>query len=369
MEAWSLVNRIVVQIYCIIRYVGEGMTNTSQTVFMLLIYICADMLAHIVRRKILKQMYLLLSIVILCVFSVFTNGLFLLPVVVDAGELVLSFTDNKKIMLPIMLAPIIFCSRSLYPEYILVSLLSFIVFLLSARLSDANVALMRINERFREKRDELDSHIEAGIEYENQVRYLTQLEERNNLAQNIHDKIGHTIAGSIIQLQAATVLIDKDKEKAASIIEDTAENLRNGMSSIRSTLRSIKPASEQLGINRLKLMVEELSLKSSIKTSFTYKGDLEKIKHSHWRIITDNIKEALTNSIKYSHATKIDVELEVLNKMIKAQVKDNGIGSRQIKKGLGIMGMEERAEGAGGNLIIDGTFGFCVITLLPIEER
>jgi len=368
MEAWALGNRIAVLIYCIIRYVGDEMANTSQTVFMLLLYVCIEMTAHIVRRKIFRQIFLSLSAAILCIFAVFFNGLFLLPVVVDAGELVLSFTDNKKIVLPVMLAFNFFCSRELYPEFILVSLFSFIVFLLSAKLSDANEALKRVNERFRDKRDELDSRLEAGMEYENQVRYLTQLEERNSLAQSIHDKIGHTIAGSIIQLQAAALLIEKDKAKVATIIQETAENLKDGMSGIRSTLRSIKPASEQLGINRLKLMVEELSLKSGIKTSFTYKGDLEKIKHLHWKIITDNIKEALTNSIKYSHATRIDVELEVLNTMIKAQVKDNGIGATQIKKGMGIMGMEERAESAGGNLIIDGSCGFCVITLLPVGE-
>lgn len=368
MEAWSLRNRIAVQIYCIIRYVEGGMVNIPQTLFMLLVYICADMLAHIVHKKIFKRIYLLISIAILCVFAVSTNDLFLLPVVVDMGELVLSFSDNKKILLPVMLIPIVFCSRGLYPEYILVSLLSFILFVLSSKLFDADVALKRINERFREKRDELNSRLEAGIEYDNQVRYLTQLEERNDLAQNIHDKVGHTIAGSIIQLQAAAMLIEKDKDKATSIIESTVENLSEGMSSIRSTLRSIKPTSEQLGINRLKLMLEELSLKSSIKTSFTYKGNLEKIKHLHWKIIIDNTNEAFTNSIKYSNATKIDVELEVMNTMIKAQVKDNGVGFEQIKKGMGITGMEERAEGAGGNLILDGACGFCVITLLPIEE-
>lgn len=75
----------------------------------------------------------------------------------------------------------------------------------------------------------------------------------------------------------------------------------------------------------------------------------------------------MTNALKYAGATEILIKVEVLHKLVKAEVKDNGIGAFHYKKGIGITGMEERAGNAGGKVIIDGSKGFSVITLLPLE--
>jgi signal transduction histidine kinase len=71
--------------------------------------------------------------------------------------------------------------------------------------------------------------------------------------------------------------------------------------------------------------------------------------------------------MKYGNASAIAVYIEVLNKVDKAEIKDNGIGTSSIVKGLGIRGMEERSGNIGGKIIIDGSNGFSVITLLPLE--
>jgi signal transduction histidine kinase len=194
------------------------------------------------------------------------------------------------------------------------------------------------------------------------------MEERNSLAQNIHDKVGHSIAGSLIQLEAATVMLEKDQEKAKDIIRNVINVLKEGMENIRLTLRNIKPAAEQLGINRLKIILDEFSANYEIRATLSYSGNLDAVKHSYWRIIMDNTKEALTNVLKYSSASAVTVKIEVLNKLVRIEIKDNGIGAFLIKKGLGLHGMEERVENAGGRLIIDGTAGFSVIMLLPVTS-
>jgi len=71
--------------------------------------------------------------------------------------------------------------------------------------------------------------------------------------------------------------------------------------------------------------------------------------------------------LKHSSASAVRVKIEVMNKVIKMEVRDNGRGEAAIKKGMGIAGMEERTGAAGGKLIIDGSDGFSVITLLPVE--
>jgi signal transduction histidine kinase len=227
--------------------------------------------------------------------------------------------------------------------------------------------LKKVNEDLRDKIEDMAGKLNAGSEYEAQLRYLSQIEERNSIAQSIHDKVGHVLAGSIIQLEAAGMIIDRDSAKAGELIRNVTGNLKEGMESIRSTLRTIKPAPEQLGINRIKLILEEFTLNNSIETTLSFDGKLEAITHIQWRIMTDNVKEALTNALKHSSATRIEVRIEVMNKLIKLEVKDNGKGAPEIVKGMGLSGMEERTGSAGGKLIVDGTSGFSVITLLPVE--
>lgn len=75
----------------------------------------------------------------------------------------------------------------------------------------------------------------------------------------------------------------------------------------------------------------------------------------------------MTNVLKHSKGTKVEVYIGVYNKFVKLEVKDNGIGGKLIRKGLGLIGIEERAAGVGGKVILDGFNGFSVITLLPLE--
>ena len=63
------------------------------------------------------------------------------------------------------------------------------------------------------------------------------------------------------------------------------------------------------------------------------------------------------------------MKVTVLNTFIKAVVSDNGKGAAKVVKGLGIVGMEERTAAVSGTVIVDGTNGFSVTTLIPFRGR
>ncbi len=369
MENWVIGTRMVIMLYCIVRYVQGDMGNIPLVVLMVLLYICTSMLSYIFKRVLLKRCFLFSSIILLFIATLYIEPLFILLIAADILELASGITENLWIWTAGIALPVTICDRNLLPEYLLVGIFSLLVFLLITRIYTSLLEVKRVNQRLRDRNEELNSRLDAGSEYETQVRYLSQLEERNSLAQKIHDRVGHTLAGSIIQLEAAGMIIEKDRTKAADIISTVTCNLKEGMESIRSALRNIKPAPEQLGVNRLKLILEEFTLAHSIRTHLSYHGSLDAITHLQWKIIMDNVQEALTNALKYSGATEINIKLEVLNRLIKAEVRDNGKGAIAYKKGMGFAGMEERTESAGGKLILDGFSGFSVITLLPVGER
>ena len=198
-----------------------------------------------------------------------------------------------------------------------------------------------------------------------QILHTARLEERNNISSRLHDKIGHTISGTLLQLEAIKIILDSDKVKGFLMLDTCINNLRNGMEEIRMTLRNIKPAEEELGINRVKKILDEKIKNTSIRGKVLYSGDLEKIDSKLWIIFIQAITELTTNSAKYSKAKLIIVNIEVLNRFIKLEVKDDGIGCKDIKKGIGLRNIEEKVSGINGKLIINNEDGFGVIILIP----
>ncbi|MCV5791418.1 histidine kinase dimerization/phosphoacceptor domain-containing protein, partial [Escherichia coli] len=94
-------------------------------------------------------------------------------------------------------------------------------------------------------------------EYIRQSEYTFKLEERNRLSQEIHDKIGHSMTGALIQMEAAKRLMEIDKEKSAELLQNAIYISKDGIESIRITLKNMKPPTEQIGIHRMKLFIEE----------------------------------------------------------------------------------------------------------------
>jgi signal transduction histidine kinase len=169
-------------------------------------------------------------------------------------------------------------------------------------------------------------------------------------------------------MEASKQLLGRDEKKAKELLQNAINISSEGIESIRLTLKKIKPPSEQMGVNQLKTLINEFVVRTNVSTSFLYSGDLDKMEPIYWKIVYGNIAEGLTNSLKHSNASEITVEVAVLNKVVKAQIKDNGTGAEKVIKGMGIMGMEERAASLNGQIIVDGSNGFSVTTLLPLSS-
>lgn len=368
MESWVIFIKSFILLYCTVKYILGDMRDAAVVLLFILAYVCFSMLPYILRQETLKRIFLLAALALLTFCAFYQNPLFAFLLPIQGAELLGRFTKDARLLPVPAVLGVVPADKSLLPEYILAALFSLTAYLLADRAWTRIQMLTAGNDQLHERNESLYRRLDRSAEYEGQLKYLSQLEERNRLAQNIHDKVGHAIAGSLIQLQAASALMEKDRDKAGEIVSKVIQVLQTGMEDIRSTLRSIKPASEQLGVHRLKVLLDEFSLMNPINTRLTYNGNLGIISHLQWKIILDNVKEALTNTLKYAKASLVTVHIEVLNRMVKIEIRDNGAGAYSIKKGLGIRGMEERTENAGGKLILDGTRGFSIITLLPAGE-
>lgn len=224
--------------------------------------------------------------------------------------------------------------------------------------------LEKVNYKLKAEKFDLEEQrkLDNRMAYDN-IEAI-KVEERNEISQKLHDKIGHTLAGSIMQLEALKIIINNDKDKGLLIIDNVTNNLRDGMDDIRQTLRMIKPNQSEINIQNLKLLLDDFSNKSNIQTDLKIEGDLSEINMIYWKSIIDCIREILTNTIKYSNGDLFKIEISVLNKIIRVYTKDNGYYKGTIKKGMGLIGIEERIINLNGNVSFSNDDGFSNLIIL-----
>lgn len=283
-------------------------------------------------------------------------------------ELVVHWSHMKIVGLIIVVLPVGYVPSDIKGYYLLISIFSWMVFVLNEMITEHLDKKEKQLDTMRLTHDGLMRKISENEAFMRQSTYMFKLEERNRISQQIHDDVGHAITGALIQMEASKKILHVDEKKAEELLTNAIGITQDGISSIHQTLQNLKPTTEQFGINRLKLYVDEFKSNHPIQTTLTHQGDLDKISHLQWKVIQENVQEAFTNALKYAEATKMTVHVTVLNKLIKVEVKDNGKGSEKVVKGLGIVGMEERAASLDGQLIVDGTDGFSVTTLLPFYD-
>lgn len=366
MERWSILCKSMILAYYVYGFISGSPWRPAQFMLCLLIYVALCMAFYIIRNALLRRCAAAFVLVAVAAASLLISPDFALLLPAALLDLFEGLHVN----------PVALCALSLLPllpdkahalQYLIADAFTLSITLLAARAYGRIARQGALLDEFREKNYELYRKLDRSRDFDEQMQYMSSLNERNKIAQELHDKIGHVISGSIIQLEAAQVLLKTDTEKAGGLVASVTGLLSHGMDDIRTTLKSIKPPPEMLGFNRVKTLAGEFERKTDIQVLPVCTGDLNRVTLAQWRILLDNIGESLTNALKYSHATKIRISIEVFGKVVKCEVKDNGRGAEHIVKGLGVAGMEERAQSAGGNVILDGSNGFSVITIMPAQ--
>ena len=192
------------------------------------------------------------------------------------------------------------------------------------------------------------------------------LEERAALSQTLHDKLGHNINGSIYQLEASKVIMDKDPEKSKQMIQGVIDQLRTGMDEIRAILRKERPEKKKMALLQLHELCADCNEKG-VEAELSIEGNTSVIPNDIWEVILDNSFEAVSNSMKYSKCSHINITIIVMNKMVRCVISDDGIGCDKIVDGMGISGMRQRIRSVGGTIDFESEAGFKVSTLLPLK--
>lgn len=200
-------------------------------------------------------------------------------------------------------------------------------------------------------------------EKQNYEIYAATLRERNRIAREIHDNVGHLLSRTIL-LTGAAKAVNQDRN-LDNLLEGLDTSLNSAMNSIRLSVHDLHD--------------ESMNLEETIKSVISDFKNCELI-YDMSDIIPDDIKycftaitkEALTNIIKYSNATSVKLTLREHPSLYQLYIEDNGKGYDSKdgdRTGIGLKNMRDRVQSLGGTLRISGENGFRIFAAIPKKQE
>lgn len=186
-------------------------------------------------------------------------------------------------------------------------------------------------------------------EYANQVEEVATLTERNRLAREIHDSLGHYLTVVIVQIEAATAVMETDRERSLDGLRKAQALAQKGLAEVRRSITALR--SPHSLIESLNTLFEECRV-SGVSAEFQLIGTPRKLSPSAELTLYRAGQEGLTNVRKHSRANTATVTLDYSKDQVWLVVRDEGIGSNQPEKGFGLVGVNERVQLLGGEVRI-----------------
>lgn len=190
---------------------------------------------------------------------------------------------------------------------------------------------------------------------QDEIEHLAKVAERERIARDLHDVLGHTLSLIIVKSTLASKLLERsgnqssvafDPHRAKAEINDIERVSREAMAEIRSTLR---------GYTTYKICDEVQRAKSTLNTAgICAESNVAEVQMSPAQesVVALIMREAVTNVVRHSHARTCKLKLASEKGACVLSVEDDGRGGGHAE-GNGLRGMRERIEALGGTLVRD----------------
>ena len=203
--------------------------------------------------------------------------------------------------------------------------------------------------------EELSKANDRLREYANQVEELATSKERNRLAREIHDGLGHYLTTIFMQIEATNLLITKNPNEASSSLEKAGELTKAALEDVRRSVETLRIGKEEIKSlpDRISKLFENIN-SENINIEFNVLGKHRKISTQGELTLFRSVQEMINNTIKHAKATHISASL-IYSKNCQNVIlnyEDDGIGSKNPIGGFGLTGMRERVKLLNGRIDI-----------------
>jgi two-component system sensor histidine kinase DesK len=196
---------------------------------------------------------------------------------------------------------------------------------------------------------------------QDEVKRLAGLAERERIARDLHDLLGHTLSVVALKSELAGKLIDRDTAAARVQIREVETVARDALAQVREAVIGIRATGLQaeLASARLALLSADVRLDQRL-APLPVDAEVE-------QALALALREAITNIIRHADARRVEVELSAEPDRLLLSIGDDGRGGIE-RHGNGLNGMRERLAAFGGTLDIDSPRGVGTRLLLRVPR-
>jgi signal transduction histidine kinase len=187
-------------------------------------------------------------------------------------------------------------------------------------------------------------------EYAAQVEELATAKERNRLAREIHDSLGHYLTVINVQIEAARAVMDSDHERALGCMGKAQSLTQEGLAEVRRSVAALHalPTENRPLAEAIAGLAQECRA-SGIAIDLTISGIPRQIGPQSELTLYRATQEGLTNMRKHAQAKRATVALDyTAENLVRVVIEDDGVGANDANSGFGLLGVRERAQILGG---------------------
>ena len=254
-----------------------------------------------------------------------------------------------------------------------------VLMLLSGQIA-ISIENARLYQRLEHLNTTLEEQVQERTKKLERVHHQTvsalmeqsRLEERNRIAREIHDTIGHTLTGVLMQIEAAKRLAVKDRRLAQTKMEAALKSVRRGLDEVRRSVHLLHEGDTVPDNERLVGLLKAIMETTGVTITYCLAPDI-KLNPIQRHVIYRALQEGITNGIRHGNSQSFDLKVsidEIDNKQqVRFILRDNGCGSSEVKFGFGLNSMLHRVQELGGSLQVDTKpgDGFTLTLAFPLS--
>ncbi|HEY0160149.1 MAG TPA: sensor histidine kinase [Thermoanaerobaculia bacterium] len=192
-----------------------------------------------------------------------------------------------------------------------------------------------------------------------EIEHLAKVAERERIARDLHDLLGHTLSLVILKSELASKLSERDPDRARDEIRDVERIAREALAEVRSAVIGYRSGGLQAELQHARNAL------SSAGVAFECEPPKTPLPPAQEAVLCLALREAVTNIVRHAGARRCRASIAVENDVCTLTISDDGRGGN-APFGSGLSGMRERVEVLGGSLTRDGRRGTTLTVTLPL---
>jgi two-component system sensor histidine kinase DesK len=218
------------------------------------------------------------------------------------------------------------------------------------------MAVIGTSDTFIALQKRADSKLRMAQE---ELEQLAALAERERIARDLHDVLGHTLSVIVLKAELAGRLIERDPQRAAQEIADVERTARTALSEVRETIGGYRsqglPAEMEMARSTL----------SAADVALSCESPLPKLTAAEESVLCLAVREAVTNIVRHARATHCRMSFASTKDQYRSLLIEDDGTHAVLQEGNGLRGMRERVQALGGRLSISNHQGTTLLIELP----